>query len=56
MSRPSMAQAPTNEKDFLNTQEVKNFLNLWLLEISLILNYLFNPYSAVHDTSIKTLA
>ena len=33
-----MTQAPANEKDCLNIPEDKNFLNLWLLAISLMLN------------------
>ena len=36
----SMNQAPKNEKDSLNTQEVKSFVNLRLFAISLMLNYL----------------
>ena len=32
-----MIQAPTNEKDSLNIQEVKNFVNLWLFTILLML-------------------
>ena len=51
-----MTQVATNEKDSLNIEETKSFLNLWLLAISLIVNYFFNPYSEVSDTSIKTLA
>ena len=45
----------TNEKDSLKIEGVKSFFNLWLFAILLMLNYLFNPYSAVPDISIKTL-
>ena len=56
MSKPLTTQAPTNDKYSLNIQEVKKFLNLWLLAISLMLDKLFNPYLGVPDTSTKTLA
>ena len=51
-----MTQVPTNEKDSLNIEETKSFLNLWLLAISLMVNYFFFFFSEVSDTSIKTLA
>ena len=51
-----MTKAPTNEKDSLNIQEVKSFLNLELLAISLMRNSLFNPFPEVPGTSVKTLA
>ena len=56
MSKPLMTQAPTNDKYSLNIQEVKKFLDVLLLAISLILDKLFNPYLGVPDTSIKALA
>ena len=46
-----MIQAPTTEKDSLSIQEVKSFLNFWLLAITGA--KLFNPYPAVPYTSTK---
>ena len=54
--KPSMIKPPINEKDSLSIQEVKSFLILLLFAILLMLNLLFNPYSAVPDAFIKTLA
>ena len=40
MAKASMIEAPKNQKDSLNIQEVKNLLNLCLFAILLILNCL----------------
>ena len=57
MSKPSMIQAPENDKDSLNIQEVKSQGSCGFVVVRNIIDTkLFNPHSAVPDTSIKTLA
>ena len=57
MSKPSMIQAPTSERDFLNIQEVKNQeLFGFVVARNITDTKLFNPYSAVPYTSIKAIA
>ena len=51
MSKPSMIQASENEKDSVS-QELCEFV----IARNIIDAKFLNPYSTIHDTSIKTLA